>query len=526
MKSICFYFQVHQPFRLRTYRFFDIGRNHFYYDEYFNRMIMRRIAEKSYLPMNAILLEQIKEFGAKFKVSFSISGIAIEQMELYAPEVLDSFRALVNTGQVEILAETYAHSLSSLKNPEEFKLQVAAHTAKIQEVFGVTPTSFRNTELIYSDAIGAQVADMGFKVMLTEGAKHVLGWKSPNYMYVNAINPKLKVLLRNFRMSDDIAFRFSQQSWPEWPVTTDKFVGWLNNINQKEEVLNIFLDYETFGEHQWASTGIFDFMKKLPAAILSKTEYHFATPAELAEKLQPVSAIQVPYPISWADEERDITAWRGNNMQDEAFERLYDLADRVNQSDDEDLKRDWNYLQSSDHFYYICTKWFSDGDVHKYFNHYPSPYEAYINYMNVLADFTIRVNEKSPSTKVMMDELLEKGAKLGKEIGKTAADQIQKTAKSIEERFRKSEKQIKPAFDDLVELSDAKIKKLIKDLEAEDLVVALKDAKEELIEKVLPNLSKSARKSFDEAKEKAGRTTKTQVNKMRSAIEEKMRELF
>lgn len=526
MKSICFYFQVHQPFRLRTYRFFDIGRNHFYYDEYFNRMIMRRIAEKSYLPMNAILLEQIKEFGAKFKVSFSISGIAIEQMELYAPEALDSFRALVNTGQVEILAETYAHSLSSLKNPEEFKLQVAAHTAKIQEVFGVTPTSFRNTELIYSDTIGAQVADMGFKVMLTEGAKHVLGWKSPNYMYVNAINPKLKVLLRNFRMSDDIAFRFSQQSWPEWPVTAEKFVGWLNNISPKEDVLNIFLDYETFGEHQWASTGIFEFMKKLPATILSNTNYNFATPSELAEKLQPVSAINVPYPISWADEERDLTAWRGNNMQDEAFERLYDLADRVNQSDDEDLKRDWNYLQSSDHFYYICTKWFSDGDVHKYFNHYPSPYEAYINYMNVLADFTIRVNEKSPGTKDLMDELLEKGAKIGKEIGKTAKDQLQKTAKSLEARFHKSEKQIKPAFDNLVQLSDVKIKKLIKDLEAEELVVALKDAKEELVEKVLPNLSKSARKSFDEAKEKAGRTTKTQISKARRAIEEKMRELF
>lgn len=526
MKSICFYFQVHQPFRLRTYRFFDIGRNHFYYDEYFNRMIMRRIAEKCYLPMNAILLEQIKEFGAKFKVSFSISGIAMEQMELYAPEVLDSFRALVNTGQVEILAETYAHSLSSLKNPEEFKAQVAAHTAKVQEIFGVTPTSFRNTELIYSDGIGAQVADMGFKVMLTEGAKHVLGWKSPNYMYVNAINPKLKVLLRNFRMSDDIAFRFSQQSWPEWPVTTDKFVGWLNNINPKEEVLNIFLDYETFGEHQWASTGIFEFMKKLPAAILSKTEYTFATPSELAEKLQPVSAIQVPYPISWADEERDITAWRGNNMQDEAFERLYELAEQVRQSDDEDLKRDWNYLQSSDHFYYICTKWFSDGDVHKYFNHYPSPYEAYINYMNVLADFTIRVKEKSPNTKEMVGELLEKGAKLGKEISKTAAVQFKKTARSIEDQFRKSEKQIKPAFDDLVQLSDAKIKKLVKELEAEELVVALKDAKEELVEKVLPNLSKSARKSFDQAKEKAGRTTKTQINKVRSAIEEKMRELF
>ncbi|PKP51859.1 MAG: alpha-amylase [Bacteroidetes bacterium HGW-Bacteroidetes-1] len=526
MKSICFYFQVHQPFRLRTYRFFDIGKNHFYYDEYFNRMIMRRIAEKCYLPMNAILMEQIKEYGAQFKISFSISGIAIEQMELYAPDVLDSFRKLVNTGQVEILAETYAHSLSSLKNYEEFKSQVEMHTIKIQQIFGVTPTSFRNTELIYSDTIGAQVAEMGFKVMLTEGAKHVLGWKSPNFIYANAINPKLKVLLRNFRFSDDIAFRFSQQSWPEWPVTAEKFAGWLNDINPKEEVVNVFLDYETFGEHQWAATGIFEFMKTLPAAIFSKTKFKYATPAELAEKLQPVSAIHVPYPISWADEERDLTAWVGNNLQDEAFERLYELSDAVHQSDNEDLKRDWNYLQSSDHFYYMCTKWFSDGDVHKYFTHYPSPYEAYINFMNVLADFTIRVKENTPETEVLFNRMLETGSKLSKEIGKIASAEIQKASNSIQEKFKKGEEKIKPAFDDILELSDAKIKKLIKEVEAEELMIALKDAKEELINKVLPNMTKSARKKFEQTKEEAGKISKSQVKKMKDLIEKKMEQYF
>ena len=405
MKSICFYFQVHQPFRLRTYRFFDIGKNHYYYDEYFNRMIMRRVAEKCYLPMNELLMEHIQEYGAKFRVSFSFTGIALEQMELYAPDVLESFRKLIKTGQVEVLGETYAHSLSSLKNKAEFAKQVEAHSKKVKDIFGVTPTSFRNTELIYSDEIGANVADMGFNVMLTEGAKHILGWKSPNYMYANAINPKLKVLLRNFRLSDDIAFRFSQQSWPEWPVTTEKFCGWLNEVNPKEEVVNLFMDYETFGEHQWASSGIFDFMKALPAAIFSTTDFEFASPSQLAEKLQPVSAIHVPYPVSWADEERDVTAWLGNNMQDEALERLYMLSNQLNETNDEELIRDWNYLQSSDHFYYMCTKWFSDGDVHKYFNHYPTPYEAYINYMNVLADFTIRVNEKHPALRELSEEL-------------------------------------------------------------------------------------------------------------------------
>ncbi|MBK9290452.1 MAG: alpha-amylase [Bacteroidetes bacterium] len=529
MKSVCFYFQVHQPFRLRTYRFFDIGKNHYYYDEYFNRMIMRRIAEKCYLPMNSILLDQIKTLGSKFKVSFSISGLAIEQMELYAPEVLESFRKLVATGQVEILAETYAHSLSSLRDKEEFIRQVALHTRKIQDTFGITPTAFRNTELIYSDQIGADVAEMGYKVMLTEGAKHVLGWKSPNYMYANAINPKLKVLLRNFRLSDDIAFRFGMQSWADWPLTAEKFAGWLNNLNEKEEVVNIFMDYETFGEHQWAATGIFDFMKKLPAAILEGTQYQFATPTELGEKLQPVGAIHVPYPISWADEERDITAWLGNNMQDEAFARLYELAPKVRASQDEALIRDWQYLQASDHFYYMCTKWFSDGVVHKYFNHYPSPYEAYINYMNVLADFTIRVNEAVPHTSSPEEELRQTGEallSLGAALGKSAITQVKKAARQIEDSVRRKEQEIKPVLEDLAKMSDAKIKKLVKELEADDLVAALNQAGEELVSKVLPNMSKKAREAFEEARAKAGKVSKTRMKEARKKVEEKMKEFL
>lgn len=392
MRSVCFFFQVHQPYRLRTYRFFDIGENHHYYDEYLNRSIINRVAERCYIPMNNLLIGLIKEYGNAFKVSLSISGSAIDQMQQYAPAALKSFQELVATGNVELLAETYAHTLVSLKNKEEFKLQVTKHCDKIEALFGQRPTSFSNTEMIYDDVIGETVAEMGFKVMLTEGAKHILGWKSPNYLYCNAINPRLKVLLRNFRLSDDIAFRFSERKWTEWPLTAEKFAFWMKKVGDNQETINIFLDYETFGEHQLNSSGIFDFMKALPAAIFNQTDFVFSTPSEVAKNLQPISAIHVPQPISWADEERDTTAWLGNDLQDEAFDSLYSLTEKIKLVDDPSILRDWQYLQNSDHFYYMCTKWFSDAEVHKYFNPYPSPYEAFMNYMNVLSDLMIRVD--------------------------------------------------------------------------------------------------------------------------------------
>jgi alpha-amylase len=394
MRSICFYFQVHQPLRLRTYRFFDIGAFHNYYDDYQNRFIMRRIADKSYIPMNKLLMQLIKEYGSAFKVSFSISGVALDQIRMYAPDVLQSFQKLAATGNVEFLAETYSHSLSSLKSKTEFTEQVNKHRAMIREYFGQEPTTFRNTELIYSDGIGEMVAEMGFKTQLTEGAKHILGWKSPNFIYCNAINPKLKILLKNYQLSDDIAFRFSERGWSEWPLTAEKFVDWLNAVDPKQEVVNLFMDYETFGEHQWRETGIFDFMRALPARVFSHSDFTFNTPAELSEKLQPVSAIRVEDPISWADEERDLTAWLGNDLQDDAFDNLYALEDMVRNSEDPEIHKDWGFLQASDHFYYMCTKWFSDGDVHKYFNPYGSPYEAYINYMNVISDLRHRLENK------------------------------------------------------------------------------------------------------------------------------------
>ncbi|AWW30446.1 alpha-amylase [Echinicola strongylocentroti] len=395
MRTICFYFQVHQPYRLKPYRFFDIGEDHHYWDDFANKSIMRKVAEKCYLPMNALLLELIEKYQGKFKVSFSLSGVFMDQMEEYAPDVLESFQKLVATGHAELLNETYAHALSALKSKEEFHDMVRAQQEKVKKLFnGYTPKVFRNTELIYSDIIGEMVAELGYEAILTEGAKHILGWKSPNYVYCNAIEPKLKVLLKNFRLSDDIAFRFGEKAWADWPLTTDKFVNWINQIPQEEEVINLFMDYETFGEHQWAESGIFEFMRHLPDAVLNQSNFSFSTPSMVVEEASPVGKIHVPVPISWADEERDLTAWLGNDLQDEAFDRLYELEPLVRQSKDPQIQKDWKYLQTSDHFYYMCTKFFSDGDIHAYFSPYDSPYEAFINFMNVLSDFMLRLKKE------------------------------------------------------------------------------------------------------------------------------------
>ena len=391
MKTVCFYFQVHQPWRLKVYRFFNMGKDHNYLDDFTNRAIMQKVARQCYLPMNALLLKLIKENKGKFRCSFSVTGTAVEQFKAYAPEVLESFKALAETGCVEFLAETYSHSLASLRSEKEFAEQVKLHAAMVKREFGVKPTAFRNTELIYSDAIGEVVSKMGFKTMLAEGAKHVLGWKSPNFVYTDATDNKLRLLLRNYKLSDDIAFRFSNEGWDQYPLTADKFAGWVAQENG--DVVNLFMDYETFGEHQKASTGIFDFMKALPAAMLSTGEIEFATVSEATKKAQPVAVLHCPHAMSWADEERDVTAWLGNELQNEAFEKLYALAPKVKALKNKDFEFVWQFMQTSDHFYYMATKWFSDGDVHSYFNPYGSAYEAFINYMNVLADFEIELSK-------------------------------------------------------------------------------------------------------------------------------------
>ena len=392
MKTVCLYFQVHQPWRLKKYRFFNMGKDHNYLDDLSNRSIMQKVARQCYLPMNALLLKLIQENKGKFRCSFSITGIAVEQFKAYCPEVLDSFKALAATGCVEFLGETYSHSLAALASKEDFTEQVKLHTAMIKKEFGQKPTAFRNTELIYSDEIGAMVSELGFKTMLAEGARHILGWKSPNYVYANAIDQKMRLLLRNYKLSDDIAFRFSNQGWDEYPLTADKYVSWLASEETPGEVVNLFMDYETFGEHQGAETGIFDFMKALPAAALA-AGMEFATVSEAAKKYQPVSVLHCPHTMSWADEERDVTAWLGNELQNEAFSKLYALKEKVAKLKSEDFNYVWNFMQTSDHFYYMATKWLSDGDVHSYFNPYDSAYDAFINYMNVLSDFEIEVDK-------------------------------------------------------------------------------------------------------------------------------------
>jgi len=394
MKNICFYFQVHQPFRLKRYRFFDMGNDHYYYDDYLNKHILKKVANRSYLPTNEMIYSLLKEYEGQFKVTFSLTGIFLEQLELYAPDLIKSFKKLAETENVEFLSETYSHSLVSQASPEEFSDQVNLHKHKIESLFGVTPKVFRNTELVYSDQIGEQVVKMGYDTMLAEGAKHVLGWKSPNYLYYNVLNPKLKVLLRNYKLSDDIAFRFSNKSWSEWPLKAEKYQQWLKNTPKGEEIINLFMDYETFGEHQPVESGIHPFFENLVKLVIKDENMGFATPSEISAMHQPVAPLSVPYPSSWADEERDLSAWLGNEMQKEAFKKLYSVRNLVIHAQDSDLAKDYAYLQASDHFYYMSTKFFADQSVHNYFNPYNSPYDAFINYMNVLSDFIIRL-EKS-----------------------------------------------------------------------------------------------------------------------------------
>lgn len=397
MKAICFYFQIHQPFRLKTYRFFDIGNDHYYYDDFSNDDIITRIAQRSYLPANNMLLDMIKQYGKAFKVAFSISGTALEQLEQYVPEFIESMKELAATGCVEFLSETYAHSLSSLEDPDEFVSQVKNHDKKIYQLFGQHPKVFRNTELIYDDDISSMVQSMGFKAAITDGAKPILGWKSPNYVYSSATAPKLKLLLKNSKLSDDITFRFSNPEWASYPLTADKYIDWIANLPQEEQIINLFMNYETFGELQPRETGIFEFMKALPR-FAAERGIEFWTPSEVVSKLKSVGSLSVPYPMSWADEARDTSAWLGNTLQKEAVKKLYSISERVRLCDDKRIKQDWYYLQASDHFFYMSTKHSEDGSVHSHYSPYDSPYMAFTNYMNVLSDFMIRVDEQFPSS--------------------------------------------------------------------------------------------------------------------------------
>lgn len=385
MSSVCFYFEVHQPYRVRAYDVFQVGKNHDYFDEKLNREVMRKVAAKCYLPANAAMLRLIERYDGRFRIAYSVTGVALEQMQLYAPEVIDSFQRLAKTGAVEFLGETYHHSLSVLYDVAEFREQVKLHAQLMKDLLGVTPTVFRNTELIYDDRIGAEVAALGFKGVIAEGADDILGWRSPNFVYRTS-QGETALLLKNYKLSDDIAFRFSNHQWNDFPLTADKFARWVHGVSGNGDVVNLFMDYETFGEHQWSETGIFQFLDHLPDALLKHPHWDFRTPSEVIERYPHVAHMSFPRTVSWADVERDLTAWRGNDMQNRALARIYALKDRVLRRNNPALLSLWRKLQTSDHFYYMCTKWFADGDVHAYFSPFESPYEAFINYMNALTD--------------------------------------------------------------------------------------------------------------------------------------------
>ena len=393
MVGVCFYFQVHQPWRMRHYSVFDIGKRSDYFDEEKNREIANKVAQKCYLPMNQVIFDLIQKHKGAFKVAFSITGTALEQFQQYCPEVLESFKRLAATGQVEFLAETYYHSLSALKSKEEFKGQVKKHGAAMKKLFGSAPKVFRNTELIYNNEIAKMVEELGYKAILAEGADRVLGWKSPNFVYKPATCEKIKLLLKNYKLSDDIAFRFSNKGWEEHPLTTEKYVDWINSTNGCGDIINLFMDYETFGEHQWEDTGIFEFMRALPERILAHPDNKFLTPSEAAEH-DVRDTLDIHHPVSWADVERDVSAGLGDTIQPDAITELYASEQLVKDSKDAAVLEDWRKLTTSDHFYYMCTKWFEDGDVHKYFNPYHRPYHSFITVVNILKDIQIRCRDK------------------------------------------------------------------------------------------------------------------------------------
>ncbi|MGM9870787.1 MAG: glycoside hydrolase family 57 protein [Muribaculaceae bacterium] len=395
MKAICLNLEINQPLRLKKYTFFDIGNDHYYYDDFLNDDIITRIAERSYMPAAETLLRMVNDTKGYFRFSISITGVAIEQLEQYVPEFIRALRRLADTGKVEFVAMPYANSLASLTDPIEFANQVAMHAAKIQELFGVKTKVLRNTELIYSDEIAPQILAMGYKGVMTEGAKHILGWKSPNYVYSAETAPKLRVLFRNAKLSEDIATRFSDTSWSEFPLTADKYIDWIAQTPETEQVMNIWLNMETFGGLQPATTGIFQFLEALPG-FAKERGIEFWNPSEIVAKIKPVSPIVVMHPISGADEARDTSAWMGNRLQNEAIGKLYSVAERVRLCDDRRLKQDWLYLQGADHFYYMSTKHFADGAAHSSFSPYETPFFAFTNYMNVLSDFIVRVEEQYP----------------------------------------------------------------------------------------------------------------------------------
>ncbi|MDK2899084.1 MAG: alpha-amylase [Patescibacteria group bacterium] len=396
-RGIVLYLHAHQPFRVRKYSVFDTAMAHDYFEEpdykteRNNEQVFRKIADKSYRPMNA-MLEKLLETHRDFKLSLSITGVFIEQAERWAPDVLESFKRLVNTGRVEIVAETYYHSLAFFYSKNEFENQVEAHKSKIREVFGVETQVFRNTELSYNDGMAKWAESYGFKGILAEGWDPILKWQSPNYVYRPSGTNNISLLLKNYRLSDDVAFRFGDKNWPQWPLNADTYNEWVNDSITDKSIVNLFMDYETFGEHQWVDTGIFDFYEAFVDRWLKNPVNTFYTVSGAIDAFKPVGEISMPNTVTWADTERDLTAWLGNSMQQEALRYLYAMEEDILRTNDIGLISDWRKLQTSDHVYYMCTKWFNDGDVHAYFSPYESPYDAFLYFMNVIRDLRWRLH--------------------------------------------------------------------------------------------------------------------------------------
>jgi len=395
MLSVCPYFHVHQPYRVKRYRVFDIGYDNQYFNDTSesdlnNRKIIEKVANKSYRPTNA-LLQELLDTHPEFKFALSFSGTALDQFEAYAPDVLASFQQLVASGRVEILADTYYHSLAFFYSVPEFERQVAKHTKRIHELFGVTPRVFRNTELSYRNDLATWCEANGYIGIMAEGWEKYLGWRSPNHVYRPKDCQRIKVLLKNYKLSDDIAFRFGNQGWASWPLSAETYATWIHDHHGSGQTINLFMDYETFGEHQWEDTGIFDFLRSLPGMLLAHPETTFKTPTETIMDYDSVGEYDVPDVLTWADTDRDLTAWTGNDIQRDSLEKIYALEADVLCTRDDYLIEQWRKLQTSDHFYYMCTKWSEDGDVHAYFSPYQSPYDAYIAFMNAFSDLQLRI---------------------------------------------------------------------------------------------------------------------------------------
>jgi alpha-amylase len=397
-RAIVLYLLMHQPLRVNPYTIFDVGKRHTYFegapsdDKRNNEGMLRKVADKSYFPTLTMFEELSKQYP-EFKLSLSISGTLLEQLEAWRPDIIDIIKRLVDTGQCELVGENYYHSLAFFYSRAEFEMQVSMHKQRIQDVFGVTPTAFRNTEMAYNNDLAYWADKAGYKVIMSEGWDPILGWRSPNFVYRPTYTNQIRLLTKNYRLSDDLAFRFGDRTWEGWPLTAEKFVSWANKA-WDQPLINLFMDFETFGEHQWEDTGIFDFMRALPEQWLKNETHSFMTVTQAATSFDPVDTIDTPQTVTWADVERDLTAWTGNGMQSGAIQSLYDLQDHIISSGDMQLINDWRRLQTSDHFYYMCTKWFNDGDVHAYFSPYDTPYEAFINYMNTYHDLKFRLHEK------------------------------------------------------------------------------------------------------------------------------------